>query len=53
MMETAPPDLPGGAPREDLKWAWLEGEPRGAPDPAWEVREDFLEEVKFEMMPEK
>lgn len=30
------------------------GEPRGAPDPAREVREGFLEEVKLEkMMPKE
>lgn len=26
------------------------GEPREAPDPTWEVRESFLEEVKLEKM---
>lgn len=42
------------ADRDDPEWVWLgSGSPKGHTDPVWEVREDFLEEVRFEMMPEE
>lgn len=54
-------DSPGPTPRAQspVRQGWPKvgmagiGEPRGASDPASEVRERFSEEVKFEMMPEE